>query len=78
MAIGKRGDKLTNQHAEWHKRQARWKHNSFLGHARMMQMQCKAILMSATATDEAKAIAVRIEQEAEMLADALRNRKQLL
>lgn len=75
MAVGKRGDKLTSQNPEWHKRQARWKHNSFLGHARMMQVQCRIILCSTTATDEAKAIAVRIEQDAELLADALQNRK---
>lgn len=79
MAIGKRGgkrgDKLKPGSKQQAARDARWQHNSFIGHARMMQMQCKAILSSVTATDEAKAIAVRIEQDAEFLADALRSRK---
>lgn len=63
---------------EFYVRQSRWKHNSFTGHARMMQMQCQAILNSTTATDEAKAIAVRIENDAEMLGEALRTRRDQL
>lgn len=58
-----------------HDRDARWRHTSYLGHVRMMQQQCRAILCSATATDEAKAIAVRIENDAEMLGEALCTRK---
>lgn len=55
--------------------QARWKHNSFMGSAMMMKRNCQSILTSDTATDEAKAIAVRIEQDAELLGEALRTRK---
>lgn len=58
----------------WAKRQAVWRHNGFLGSAKMMQAQCIAILKSTTATDEAKQIAVRIETDARLLADALRSR----
>lgn len=60
----------------WMAMQERWKHNGFMGSARMMQQQCRAILCSNTTTDEAKAIAVRIEQDAEMLGEALRTRKE--
>lgn len=68
-------DRLRPMTPAWHARQERWRHNSFLGHARMMRMQCIAILSSKTTTDEAKQIAVRIEQDAELLAEALRIRK---
>lgn len=68
-------DRLKSGSKAAHARAARWWHNSYLGHAQMMQQQCRTILCSTTATDEAKAIAVRIEQEAEMLSEALRTRK---
>jgi hypothetical protein len=68
-------DRLKPGTRTWDRRQECWKHNSFLGHARMMQMNCQAILNSKTATEEAKAIAVRIENDAEMLETALKIRK---
>ena len=37
-----------------------FKHNSYLGHARMMQMQANAIACSPTTTKEAKEIANEI------------------
>ena len=71
------GDKLsyTKQPKAWLARQERHQHNGFLGSAAMMRAQCRAILNSKTATDEAKQIAVRIENDAEMLREALRIRK---
>lgn len=68
-------DHLKPGSKEFYARQDRWRHNSYLGHVRMMRQQCRAILCSNTATDEAKAIAVRIENDAEMLGEALRTRK---
>jgi len=40
----------------------------------MMQMQALAMLRSTSTTEEAKAIALRIEHDASLLADALRTR----
>lgn len=44
----------------WTKRQAIWRHNSFRGHAKMMQAQCRAIMDSKTTTADAKASAKQI------------------
>jgi hypothetical protein len=60
----------------WIAMQERWRHNGHMGSARMMVQNCRSILNSPTATDEAKAIAVRIENDAEMLGEALRTRKE--
>lgn len=49
-------------------------HSGMLGHARMMQMQARAIAKAKTATYEAKAIAIRIEHQAIELAKALKQR----
>lgn len=59
----------------WLTRQQVWRHNSFLGHARMMEMQCINICSSKTATDEAKKIAAKIGKLATELGEALRTRR---
>jgi hypothetical protein len=51
-----------------------WKHNSFFGHARMMQTNCETIMKSETATSEAKQTANRILAEAKLLSHQLRER----
>lgn len=56
------------------KRRRVWKHNSFLGHARMAEANMRAIRASGTASDLAKNIACRIECELELLLDALKTR----
>lgn len=52
-----------------------WRHNSFLGHATMMRMQCRTIIVSDTATDETKAIAQQILDLAVELEVSLHTRK---
>lgn len=56
------------------KRRAIWRHNGFLGSARMMQMQCQAIMCSPTATLEAKVRASEICAKARDLYELLRER----
>lgn len=51
-----------------------WKHNSFFGHCRMMISQCEGIVHSPTTTQEAKAVALRIEAEARELTRLLKVR----
>ncbi len=51
-----------------------WQHNSFLGHAKMMQHQCTSIIQSVTATPEAKSIASDIYVRAQALTGALAKR----
>ena len=51
-----------------------FKHNSYVGHARMMQMQANAIACSPTATKEAKEIAYGIAVLAGNLAQELATR----
>lgn len=68
-------DKLKSGTKAWFARQDRWRHNSFFGHAKMMQSNCRAIMESKTATSEAKAIANRINTLALELADALQTRR---
>lgn len=61
-------DRLKPMTPAWHARQRRWHHNSFHGHAAMMQQNCRSIIDSTTATDESKGLARQIAR----LADALR------
>lgn len=58
----------------WIKKQRRWIHNSFFGHARMMQMQARSIITSASTTMESKEIAYQIEQLAIKLRGSLKTR----
>ena len=51
-----------------------WRHNGFLGSARMMQMQCGAIMCSQTATHEAKVRASEICAKARDLYELLKER----
>ncbi len=51
-----------------------FKHNSYVGHARMMQMQANAIAYSSTATKEAKEIAYEIAVLAGKLEQYLKTR----
>lgn len=58
----------------WLKRQRVHRHNSFVGHARMMQAQCQAIIEATSTTDEAKDDARLIYAHAADLAHALKKR----
>ena len=60
----------------WEKRQKIWRHNSFLGHCRMAQMNMRTMAEAMTATDEAKKIAMRIYVELEKLSEELKTRKE--
>ena len=51
-----------------------FKHNSFVGHARMMMMQAQNIATSDTTTEETKQIADQIYELAGKLARSLANR----
>lgn len=57
------------------KRNAVHKHNSFMGYACSIRTQARDILNSKTATNEAKQYAVIIEEYAELLAIALKQRR---
>jgi hypothetical protein len=52
-----------------------FKHNGYVGHARMMQMQTQAIMNADSATRESKEIAFEINQLAAKLAGSLKIRK---
>lgn len=54
------------------KQQAVWTHNSFIGHAVMMQQQARNIANSRTASDLARILAQQIEEKATSLEQALR------
>lgn len=43
------------RYTDHERRMELWRHNSLRGHARMMQMQLRAIIEAPTPTDEAKA-----------------------
>lgn len=49
-------------------------HNSYQGRTRMALANIRTILRSPTTTEDAKAIAVRIEQDLEFLLEALKVR----
>ena len=51
-----------------------FKHNSFVGHARMMMMQAQNIATSDTTTEETKQIAYQITELAGKLARSLAKR----
>lgn len=51
-----------------------FKHNSFVGHARMMMMQAQNIAISDTTTEETKQIADQIAELAGRLARSLAKR----
>ena len=51
-----------------------FKHNSFVGHARMMMMQAHNIVTSDTTTEETKQIADQIYDLADKLAGSLAKR----
>ena len=51
-----------------------FKHNSFVGHARMMMMQAQNIATSDTTTEETKQIADQIYKLADKLARSLAKR----
>jgi hypothetical protein len=60
--------------AAWLKRQSVWRHNGYIGSARMMEVQCNSIIDASTTTSEAKEIAVRIRADARLLRIALNER----
>ena len=68
-------DKLKPRTKAWRERQDRWKHNSFFGHVAMAGANMKAIIVSTTATNEAKAIAAFVVYDLERLRLALKQRK---
>lgn len=51
-----------------------WVHNSFAGHARMMQSQASCIIGSATATKKSKELAFQIQNLAHELGESLKER----
>ena len=51
-----------------------FRHNSFMGHARMMQMQLLAMCQSGTTTEETKQIAAQIAELASKLEQSLKTR----
>ena len=51
-----------------------FKHNSYVGHARMMQMQAQNIATSDTTTEETKQIAYQIAELASKLERSLKTR----
>ena len=57
------------------RKQEVWRHNSFLGHARMMQAQLAAILSAPTATKRAKQCVLRMLRETDKLERYLHARK---
>lgn len=60
---------------DWFQRMERWRHNSFLGSARMMQMQSLAIINADTTTDETRQIAQQINTLSAKLYDTLKVRR---
>lgn len=67
-------DRLKPGTAAWNRRQAIHAHNGLLGNVRCIQAYLKPIMNSRTATVEARNIAARIWEDADMLFDALRTR----
>lgn len=55
-------------------RLAIWRHNSFFGHARMMEAQAQAIMNAPSVTDEAKGTAGQIQLLARTLRTQLKER----
>lgn len=51
-----------------------WKHNSFFGHARMMEAQCQVIIDAESTDPSTKLIAREIRRLARELSLALKNR----
>lgn len=72
MTKGK--DPLKYSDPAWHKRQARWKHTSFLGHCAMTISNMQAISASQTATARSKQLAAQIGALAHELAETLKER----
>lgn len=67
-------DKLKSSSKAWIARQARWRHNGFIGSAKMMQAQCNAIIKSPTTTTDTKNLAAEIKLWAGTLALKLKER----
>ena len=58
-------------------RKAIWKHNSFMGHAIMMNRQAAVMMEAETTTYEAKALAIKIQELSAQLLRALKTRTDL-
>lgn len=56
---------------------ANWQHNSFLGHARMMQTQARSIQSGSLTTERTRALAAHIEELAGELYNSLKTRKEI-
>lgn len=56
------------------KRTEIWQHNSYMGHARMMQMQALNIMNAKTPTDKSKELAAKIYELADKLGESLKKR----
>lgn len=67
-------DYLKPMTPQWHARQRNHRHNGYTGHARMMQMQARAIIDSDTTSLRAKQAAAIIYSTAIDLASALKER----
>lgn len=67
-------DRLKPLTKGWQKRQNVWRHNGFMGSAKMMQSQCAAIINSETTTPGTKYLAQQIQNLAFDLGRKLRVR----
>ena len=70
-------DPLDSDSPKFARRQAINSHNGLLGGACFIRRVAWTVLNAKTTSDEAKVIAVRIEQDAELLINALKERNPL-
>lgn len=67
-------DPLSYSDPEWHKRQERWRHCSFLGHCSMGKSHMRMIQQSKTATPQSVLLAGQISGLLTELAVSLKER----
>ena len=68
-------DKLTSKDREWHRRQARWRHNGYLGSVAMMKANLNSIIRGETVSPETKKLAVGLIPGVEQLDTLVRERR---
>lgn len=67
-------DPLDYSNPEWHKRQARWRHCSFLGYCAMGRQHMRVISAADTTTSHSKHLATHISNLLQELAESLKER----
>ena len=73
--MGTKGkDPLDYSDPEWHKRQARWRHTSFLGHCERARISMVSMQQASTTTSQTTLIARSIEVLLVQLRDSLKER----